>query len=257
MRTLLTLGLVATAVPLAAQQRDDFHWNGTVARGRTVEIIGVNGDIAITGGASGVEVSAVKRARRSDPADVKIEVVEHGTGVTICAIYSTPSDERPNECLPGGRGRNNSRNNDVQVDFTVRVPAGVHILAHTVNGEVEARGIDGNADAATVNGNVEVDAAGFVHANSVNGSIRATMGRADWTGELAFATVNGGLTLTLPAGANFEVSATTVNGAIESDFPISLQGRMTPRRLQGTVGTGGRTLKLSTVNGSMTLRRAP
>ena len=60
------------------------------------------------------------------PAEVKIEVVEHAGGVTICAVY--PSSGAPNECKPGKGGRMNVRDNDVNVEFKVSVPAGVRFV---------------------------------------------------------------------------------------------------------------------------------
>jgi len=62
--------------------------------------------------------------------------------------------------------------------------------------------------------------------------------------------------MTLPDGLNAEVKAATVNGDIETDFPMSVQGRISKRRLEGTIGSGGRLLELSTVNGGIELRKA-
>src|SRR2546426_8049493 len=50
---------------------------------------------------------------------------------------------------------------------------------------------------------------------SVNGSIEASFGRATWSDALEFRTVNGAITLHLPAGLSTEVRATTVNGDID------------------------------------------
>jgi len=48
----------------------------------------------------------------------------------------------------------------------------------------------------------------------------------------------------------------TVNGRVETDFPVKIVGKISPRHLRGTIGTGGATLKLITVNGSITLHEA-
>src|SRR5262249_31719734 len=48
----------------------------------------------------------------------------------------------------------------------------------------------------------------------------------------------------------------TVNGRVETDFPVKIIGKISPRHLHGTVGSGGPALKLVTVNGSITLREA-
>src|SRR5262245_57933746 len=118
----LTFGLSLLALPALATAQD-FNWNGRLAAGKTLEIRGINGAIDASGGGE-AEVRATKRARRSDPDSVEIKVIEHAEGVTICAVYPTPRDSaRPNECRAGGGGRMNTRDNDVTVNFVVKVPA--------------------------------------------------------------------------------------------------------------------------------------
>ncbi len=244
-----------TAVPVLAAQ-DDFHWQGTVARGGAVEIKGINGGITATGVPGGaVEVTAVKKGHKSDPAQVKVEVVEHAGGVTICAVYPD-SDGTPNRCAPGKGGHLGAKDNDVQVEFQVKVPAGVRFIGQTVNGGISASGISADADAQTVNGGVTLEAGGTARARTVNGGIRARLGRTDWDGALKLSTVNGGIQLTLPEGLNAEVKASTVNGNIDTDFPLAVSGRISHRSVSGTIGSGGRQLELSTVNGAIALRKA-
>ncbi len=218
----------------------------------------MNGSVRATAAAGPeVEVTATKReGRRGDPDEVTIEVVEHGGGVTICAVYPNRRGPR-GECQPGGgRGGRQDNDNDTRVDFTVRVPAGVHFTGRTVNGDVSATNLGGNVAVHTVNGSIDASAAGFVQATTVNGSIRAAMGRADWSRGLEFRTVNGSITVELPAGVGAEVTASTVNGDISTDFPLTVQGRFGPRRIQGVIGSGGRQLRLETVNGGIHLRRS-
>ncbi len=257
MRTLYLLSLSALLAPgLSAQQdRNEFDWRRALAAGKSIEIIGVNGAI-FAEGTSGreVEVRATKRARRSDLGSVTFQIIEHANGVTICAMY--PSEgRRENECLEGGKGHMNVRDNDVEVEWTVRVPAGVELSARTVNGRVEAQGLTAPAEARTVNGSIMIETTSWADASTVNGSITARMGRADWDGSMDFNTVNGGITVYLPSSASFEVRASNVNGGMSTDFPLTIQGRWGPHRMTGTVGGGGRQLSLSTVNGSLDLRK--
>ena len=242
----------------AEPSQNEFRWNGRLAPGRVVEIKGVNGNVHAEAARGGeVEVSATKRGRRSDPSEVRIQVVEHADGVTICAVYPSPDPSRPNGCEPGDSWRSNTRNNDVEVSFTVRVPAGVRFNGRTVNGQVEANSLAADVRASTVNGGVQVSTTGLAEATTVNGSIVAKMGSAEWAGGLRFTTVNGSIDLELPATTNTEVRAQTVNGDISTDFPITVQGRFGKRSMQGTIGSGGRTLELTTVNGAIQIRRAP
>jgi hypothetical protein len=256
--TALTALTALTAGTAAAQA--DFSWKGTVGRGKRIEIRGVNGDIqAMLASGNEVQVTAEKHSRRDDPDEVEIRVVEHDEGVTICAVYPTPRRaRRENDCGPGDDWHSSTENNDVTVNFTVRVPAGVDADLQTVNGEVEATGLQGYVDARTVNGSVVVSTSGTAEASTVNGSIRASLGRADFR-HAEFTTVNGGITLELPGNLAAEVRAETLNGDIDSDFPMTIQGtrRFSPRRIVATIGNegAGRTLYLKTVNGSLKLRK--
>jgi DUF4097 and DUF4098 domain-containing protein YvlB len=248
---------VGTGRTLAArpQPQSEFRWHEPLAAGRVIEIKGINGNVEAAPAAGGeVEVVAVKRARHSNPEDVRVEVVRHAEGVTICAVYPNPGGE-PNTCTPGDGGRSNVRNNDTSVDFTVRVPAGVRFTGKTVNGQVEAENLSADVEARTVNGNVNVTTTGLARAATVNGSITVSMGRADWTDELEFKTVNGGIDLSMPASLSAQVQVKTVNGDISTDFPMTVTGTVSKRRLNGTIGSGGRDLRLETVNGSVQLRR--
>jgi len=249
------VGLAVLGVSDAVAQAD-FEWHGQLASGQTIEIKGINGDVRATASSSGdAGVTATRTARRGNPADVRIEVVPHARGVTICAVYPTVSGRETNRCEPGGEGRSSTRDNDTVVHFDVRVPYGVGFIGRTVNGEITGESLQGDAEAHTVNGSIRLTTTGTAIANTVNGSLNLTMGRADWPNGATFKTVNGGITLTLPSVFDAELSADTLNGSIAADFPISVTGQMTPRRLRGTIGNGGHELKLSTVNGSIRLIR--
>ncbi|HTS88130.1 MAG TPA: DUF4097 family beta strand repeat-containing protein [Gemmatimonadales bacterium] len=249
------LGMIALT-PLAANAQG-FRWHGALAAGKTLEVRGINGPIHATR-ATGSEavVTATKTARKSDTASVQIRVVTGDRGVTICAVYPSRHSGDTNECRSGGAGDNDTKDNDVSVAFEVQVPAGVEFDGSTVNGGVVGRDLPGNASLSTVNGDVDVEAGGVARGSTVNGSIKAKLGRADWEQPLKLSTVNGGIAVTLPATASCELQAETVNGSIESDFPVTMTGRINPRSLRGQIGSGGRELKLSTVNGSIQLIKA-
>jgi hypothetical protein len=268
MRTLYRLSLAALSAaavfvaPVAAQRTEDFNWNRAIPAGKVIEIKGVNGGIKAVGtNGSEVKVHAAKHSKKSNVADVRIQVVESGEGVTICAVYPTPSrgsrrgNNRPNECTPGDRWSTNTDNNDVEVDWTVEVPRGVLLSANTVNGNVTADRMQGDVKASTVNGNIDLSTTGIARANTVNGSLDIRMGRTDLTRELHFGTVNGGVRVTFPSDLDTQVQAETVNGDIDTDWPLTVRGRFGAKNLNGTIGRGGRVLSLSTVNGDIEIRK--
>jgi hypothetical protein len=45
-----------------------------------------------------------------------------------------------------------------------------------------------------------------------------------------------------------------VNGELESDFALTVQGSMSGHSMKGRIGNGGRELKIETVNGSVRLK---
>jgi hypothetical protein len=253
--TMLAAAPAAASKAGAAQSTEEFRWQGRVAQGRAVEVFGVNGDVrAELSGSGQVEVLAVKRGRRQDPTSVRIEVVEHGAGVTICAVYPTPDGRPPNDCVPGG-GKSSVNDNDVQVEFTVRVPAGVELTGSTVNGSIDAEGMQSVVRLETVNGSVSFSTTEYGEGRTVNGSVTGRLGRADWPDELEFTTVNGAITLTFAVDLNAEIQASTLNGTVETDFPIEVSGSLSRRRVRGRIGAGGRDMRLSSVNGTIRLRR--
>jgi hypothetical protein len=246
-------GSSADASP--AQSAEDFLWAGTLSGGQALEVRGVNGSIR-AGASSGseVEVRTRTRARRSDPSSVRIEVVEHVGGVTVCAVYPTPDRARGNGCEPGERGRMNIRNNDVRVDFDVLLPAGVDFVARTVNGDIEALELGGDVHATTVNGDVDLKTTGFGRAETVNGDIDAILGATDPHGDAVFETVNGSVTLDLAADVNADLNAKWLSGRFESEIPFTLDGRTGRQSASGTLGVGGPELDVRTINGSIRIR---
>jgi hypothetical protein len=47
----------------------------------------------------------------------------------------------------------------------------------------------------------------------------------------------------------------TVNGRVETDFPVTLQGRLRRQQLTIPLNGGGKTLRVTTTNGSVRLSK--
>ena len=234
----------------------DFEWREVLAAGKTVTIKGVNGSIeAELASGKEVEVLATKHATHSDPDEVRIEVARSAEGVTICAVYPSAKDGE-NACESGSDWSSHTHNNDVQVDFKVRVPAGVALVARNVNGGVAGRGLKGPVDLETVNGSVKLETTDYGMASTVNGGIVAVLGRSTWPRPLEFKTVNGTIDITLPGKVSTRVSSKTMNGRFETDFPMTVKGHVSSREMEGTIGGGDSELECESVNGSIRLHAA-
>jgi len=187
-----------------------------------------------------------------------IEVVEYSDGVTICAVYA--KDKTPGRCHRGGVSSESNNWNwhghRAKIDFEVKVPHGVRLTALTTNGGVHGHDLNSVVKAATTNGNVEVSTSEWASARTTNGGVRVAMGNAKWEGELQLTTTNGSVNVTLPATAEFTVRASTTNGGVHTDFPVTVQGSFSSKDLSGTVGGGGRELRVATTNGGIDLKKS-
>jgi DUF4097 and DUF4098 domain-containing protein YvlB len=70
-----------------------------------------------------------------------------------------------------------------------------------------------------------------------------------------FKTVNGSVSIYVPARFDARFQFETVHGGIDSDFPLTITGKWGPRHASGTIGSGGRDIHASSVNGSIELRK--
>ncbi len=251
-----TLVVAPRATQAQEVERNAYSFSGRLAAGRTVHVRNINGAISVERSTSGrVEVSADKRWRRGDPGNVRIvQVAARDGGIMVCALWN--DTECTDEGIRGNSSIRNGRDNDVSVQFTVRVPDGVHVNMQTINGGVEIDDVSGMVEATTVNGSIDARSSGGpVHAQTVNGSINAAMSSLG-TDDLRYSTVNGAITLELPANSDADLDISTMNGSIDTDFPVTVRGSISRKRLRGTIGSGGRELKASTVNGRVTIKRA-
>jgi hypothetical protein len=236
-------------------ETESFEWSGQIAPGRTVEIKGIGGDIRAVPATDGrVRVKALKRGDRDDPSSVRIEVVKHEDGVTICAVYPDVPGLPANECLPGlFQGQLSSRDNDVQVTFDVQVPAGYDFAGRTIGGKVTADDLDGDVSASTMAGDIDISTSGLAAATTMQGNVTASIGLTNWDRDLLFSSMDGNISVRIPAGTNAEVLG-IARGSISTNFPLRITSQGSFRHVVGTLGSGGRRLSLSTSDGNIVLR---
>ena len=255
-----SLLLALAPAVLGAQGRQTeraFTLNERVPAGQWVRVRNVIGEVHVRPGTSDrVEVVATKSWRRGDPSMVRIESRKAPDGsILVCAFWTENATCTENGYRSNSEGRSN-RDNDVAVDFEVRLPKGVNVGAWSVNGEVSVDGATGEVEAGSVNGSVDATSAGGpVQASSVNGSVHARMGRVPGDGDLDFSTVNGSVIAEFGEDIDANIELSTVNGRFQTDWPVTITGRVDPRHLRATLGKGGRRVRLSTVNGNVELRK--
>jgi DUF4097 and DUF4098 domain-containing protein YvlB len=134
------------------------------------------------------------------------------------------------------------------------------LRAHTGDGSITLDGVNGALDVDTGDGNVSVSGKlTSLHARSGDGAvtIRAASGSTA-TGDWDITTGDGSVTLELPDGFGGELDAHTGDGSIHvQDITVSnVTGRIAKNTVRGTLGSGGRAVRVRTGDGTITLRRS-
>lgn len=238
----------------------DFRWEKVLAAGSLVRLHNINGDItATTGSGDRVEIVGVKRGNRRYFDRVTIEIVETSDGVVACAMFEDTDMECSESGLRSrGRGDRDRDWDDVSIDMQVRLPRGMRVSAGSVSGDVAVTGAEGDVRVSSVSGDVEALRlrASSVRATSVSGDVLVSIDALTGDGSLRFTSVSGDVTVELPRNLNADVSMRTVSGSLDTEFPITLNGRMRRSSLEARIGQGGRELDVTTVSGDVTLRTA-
>jgi DUF4097 and DUF4098 domain-containing protein YvlB len=135
------------------------------------------------------------------------------------------------------------------------VPADIDVK--TVSGNIEATRIKGSVDAETTSGRItlrDIAEAKSVRAHVLSGRI-AYDGQIGAGSKFSLETLSGGIEVLLPANAAFELDAETFSGHVNSDFPITMQGTVSPKELRGVVNNGGASLRLKTFSGTIVIKK--
>ena len=140
------------------------------------------------------------------------------------------------------------------VDYHLHVPRHLAAELHTMNGGIDLTRVDGSLHFETTNGGVTLDhVSGDVQGHTVNGGLNVSLDGDHWQGDgLRADTTNGGISLRVPEHYNAHLETGTVNGGINVDFPVTVQGTI-KNHLNTDLGSGGTTVHVQTVNGGITI----
>jgi hypothetical protein len=220
----------------------DFQRSYQLPAGGTIRIRNVSGDINITG-YDGSTVNVSGTIEGSTRNMVRIEDSSSGRAVDIVVRYP------------------NNGNCDASVRFQVQVPRSISYdfedLA-SVSGDITISDVAGRLHISTVSGGVHAaGVSGSISAKSVSGDVQAELVDVRGGDDMRFNTVSGNVTFTVPGSAGATVEMTSLSGSLSTDFPLHIQTeRFTSRKTcTGQIGNGGRRVHVTTVSGSICLRR--
>lgn len=146
------------------------------------------------------------------------------------------------------------------------------VHANTGSGSIRGTAVGGAISASTGSGDVRLEqsapgdvtistGSGTVVIDGVRGAVRVRTGSGDLRakgqpqGDWDLDTSSGDITVQIPASTGFDLEAETSSGSIylAEEHPLSLTGRINPRRLRGKVQGGGVRLALSTSSGDINI----
>jgi hypothetical protein len=243
MKSVAVLTALLSVCALArATVTETFKHTYPLAPNGVVHLENVNGPVEITAWDK-PEVSL--EAEKSAPDDDYLKRIHLVIDASPDRLSIKTEYEKKNSFFGDTRG---------EVHYKLMVPAGVTLKnIDVVNSDLTVQGVKGPADLHTVNGRLE--ATGLASAGrfaTVNGSIAIQFDSLATKDDISVETVNGSCRVTVPRNSGFELRASSVNGSISCDLPITLE-KSGHHHLRGTVGAGGPKLSLESVNGSLSV----
>ncbi len=253
------------SIEIASWDQDSIDISGVKYAGTAELRDAMKIDVAATGDT--LHVRTVRPSERRGNMGAKY-VIKVPRKIELDRISSSNGSIRVNDIEGGARLRssnggihviNTKGNVDAQTsngNVEVQDLQGSAVLK-TSNGRVHAEGVKGTLEAETSNGGINVhltkaEAGRPVKLDTSNGSIDLTIDSANQNDVYA-STSNAGITVHMPPSIGARLRAHTSNGAISSDFEVQVQGQISKHSLEGTIGSGGPVLDLSTSNGGIHL----
>lgn len=265
---------LSTGTALAAPVTEEQSWTETyavTAPSPRLEVSNIWGSVRVRVGPAG-RITASVTESRSAPDRVRFERSKERLKLAVEADVSGVS------FVVGDRSGRWERRNDcrgcrVDYQFDIEVPPDTVVDVGTVmDGKVDIRGVATVAKASNVNGPVDVADAGDCEAvNSVNGPVTVGYRRAPLE-NCRIETVNGDVTLIMPADAGLDVRMDLFNGEVRSDLPASAlevpttveqivednRTRYRIERMAGMrIGAGGPIYSITSMNGDLRIRKRP
>ncbi len=242
-KTLVAAALLAGAgdFSLKAALTEELHKSYPIEADGRVSLKNVNGAVHISSwDRNEVQIDAIKRARTKEALDDATIVIDSSSSsISIRTRYP----------------ENNHRRDTAGVEYTLKVPKRARLFAiETVNGGVDVVGVSGDVKLSTVNGAVRAaNLAGEAHMSTTNGQVEAAFDQINGTPSVVLNTVNGGISLSLPAKVKAEITAHTVHGRVTNDFGIPApKGFRIGESFEGRIGGGGGArIKMNSVNGGI------
>jgi hypothetical protein len=131
------------------------------------------------------------------------------------------------------------------------------VRLHTGDGSIDGSDLDGKCDAVSGDGRIRITGRfDVLRAKSGDGGIDVgALHGSRLDSRWSIASGDGSIVVALPADLPVDIDATTGDGHISTDIPITVQGITGKSRLRGKMNGGGQTLTIHTGDGSVRLKQ--
>ena len=208
------------------------------------------------------------------PSQAMIKARSVSGDVTLEKIGGKATSETTSGDVTVMGARNGANAETVSGDVKVSdVENGVY--CKTASGNVDAKNITGNADLNCVSGDVTAEnIRGDVEADTVSGNVKLmgisdadvvkgkTMsgstiyyGDINSNGRYSLEAHSGKVEMTIPSGSAFDLTASTFSGTIKTEFKVMMSGKLSKKKISGSVNGGGADVKLKTFSGNVYLKK--
>lgn len=153
-------------------------------------------------------------------------------------------------------GPESKRDYNWDVSYEVFVPRRADLSLETHNGGIAIADVNGKIDFSALNGGVVLKGVGgAVRGSTTNGGLMIQLSGDRWDGEsMDVSTTNGGVILSVPENYSAHIETGTVNGGVNTEFPVTVKGEVT-KQIALNLGSGGATVRAMTTNGGVHLKK--
>jgi hypothetical protein len=148
------------------------------------------------------------------------------------------------------------KNDWFAVDYTINTRQDISLDAKTDVGSINVSNIKGDIAASCDVGSITCEnAGGKLKLNADVGNISAAFAEDAGSGVIADLSVDvGNIHFKCPKNLSAGIDASTDVGSISSDLPITVQGNVCSKKLNGTIGSGEGSIRLKTDVGSIKIK---
>ena len=274
------LGWVAAAMVACTAFAADLHkeFRYTVGPGATLNVVNQAGSVSVhtsssrqviistTSHSDKVEVDSSQTGNRIE---AQTHVLGNPTGDEARVDYDiqVPADIMLSVRADGGPVQVEKLRSDMTLEgsaaaFTVQDCNNSHVHIHAIKGPVTVTNVgNGHVEITSLNGDVQLNAVTGpkVSVNTTKGNIRY-VGDFSGGGDYFFSSHSGDIDVSLPAAASVDLSARSISGSVEQDFPFQQKSHLgfqsnPGRSFAGTSNTGASSVQLRSFSGKIRVKK--